>query len=100
MIFVAYDTLMKEAKDLPEDMIDQVIEFMRFLKYTSEKEQAKDSVGNHYKRRNHTAVSGENFVVERIVSKSGIRKTLLHICNTVIFWAKLHYKIAPDFFGQ
>ena len=44
---MAYDTLVREAKDLPEDMIEQVIEFMRFLKYTSKKEQAKYSVGNN-----------------------------------------------------
>ena len=43
---MAYDTLVKEAKDLPEDMIEQVIEFMRFLKYTSKKEQAKRSISN------------------------------------------------------
>lgn len=29
---MAYDTLVKEAKDLPEEMIEQIIEFMRFLK--------------------------------------------------------------------
>lgn len=43
---MAYDTLVTEAKDLPEDMIEQVVEFMRFLKYTSKKEQAKNSAGN------------------------------------------------------
>ena len=36
---MAYDTLVREARDLPEDMIEQVIDFMRFLKYTSKKEQ-------------------------------------------------------------
>ncbi len=36
---MAYDTLLREAKDLPEDMLDQVIEFMRFLKYASKKDQ-------------------------------------------------------------
>ena len=41
---MAYDTLVREAKDLPEDMIEQVIEFMRFLKYTSKKEQTKHSI--------------------------------------------------------
>lgn len=40
---MAYDTLVREAKDLPEDMIEQVIEFMRFLKYASKKEQTKHS---------------------------------------------------------
>ena len=43
---MAYDTLVKEAKDLPEDMIEQVIEFMRFLKHSSKKEQTKHSVIN------------------------------------------------------
>lgn len=43
---MAYDTLVREAKDLPEDMIEQVIEFMRFLKYTSKKEQTKTSASN------------------------------------------------------
>ena len=42
---MAYDTLVKEAKDLPEDMIEQIIEFMRFLK-SSKKEQAKHSISN------------------------------------------------------
>ena len=43
---MAYDTLVKEAKDLSEDMIEQVIEFMRFLKYTSKKGQAKQFINN------------------------------------------------------
>lgn len=43
---MAYDTLVKKAKDLPEEMIEQIIEFMRFLKYTSKKEQAKQSISN------------------------------------------------------
>ncbi|MDE6846128.1 MAG: DUF2281 domain-containing protein [Lachnospiraceae bacterium] len=43
---MAYDTLIKEAQDLPEDMIEQVIEFMRFLKYTSKKEQTEHSINN------------------------------------------------------
>lgn len=38
-VFIAYDTLIKEAKDLPEDMIEQVIDFMRFLKYASNGEK-------------------------------------------------------------
>lgn len=38
-VFMAYDTLIKEAKDLPEDMIEQVIDFMRFLKYASNGEK-------------------------------------------------------------
>lgn len=43
---MAYDTLVREAKDLPEDMLEQVIEFMRFLKFTSKKEQTKHSIDN------------------------------------------------------
>ena len=43
---MAYDTLIREAKDLPEDMIEQVIEFMRFLKYASKKEQTNHSINN------------------------------------------------------
>ena len=38
---MAYDTLVREAKDLPEDMIEQVIDFMRFLKYASKKRADK-----------------------------------------------------------
>ena len=44
---MAYDTLVREAKDLPEDMIEQVIDFMRFLKYASKKEQTKHSISNN-----------------------------------------------------
>jgi len=44
---MAYDTLIREAKDLPEDMIEQIIDFMRFLKYTSKKEIANHSVNNN-----------------------------------------------------
>lgn len=36
---MAYDILLKEAKDLPEDMIEQAIEFVRFLKYASMQKQ-------------------------------------------------------------
>ena len=43
---MAYDTLVKEARDLPEDMIEQIIEFMRFLK-SSKKEQAERSISNN-----------------------------------------------------
>lgn len=43
---MAYDTLVREAKDLPEDMIEKVIEFMRFLKYASKKEQTEHSIRN------------------------------------------------------
>ncbi len=40
---MAYDTLVREAKDLPEDLIEQAVEFIRFLKYTSEKKQENSS---------------------------------------------------------
>lgn len=43
---MAYDTLVREAKELPEDMIEQVIDFMRFLKQASRKEQAKHSISH------------------------------------------------------
>ncbi len=43
---MAYDTLVREAKDLPEDMIEKVIEFMRFLKYAPKKEQTEHSISN------------------------------------------------------
>ena len=45
-VFRAYDTLVREAKDLPEDMIVQIINFMRFLKYASKKEQTEHSISN------------------------------------------------------
>lgn len=41
---MAYDTLIREAEELPEDMIEQVIEFMRFLKYVSKKEETKHPI--------------------------------------------------------
>lgn len=41
---MAYDTLIREAQDLPEDLINQVIEFMRFLKNASKEPPAKQSV--------------------------------------------------------
>ncbi len=41
---MAYDTLVREAKDLPEGMIEQVIDFMRFLKYTSNNNQINQSI--------------------------------------------------------
>ncbi|MBD5450262.1 MAG: DUF2281 domain-containing protein [Lachnospiraceae bacterium] len=44
---MAYDTLIREAKDLSEDMIEQAIEFIRFLKYASEKKQTKHSTSNN-----------------------------------------------------
>ncbi len=44
---MAYDTLVREAKELPEDMIEQVIDFMRFLKYTSRNAQTKHSINKN-----------------------------------------------------
>ncbi len=41
-----YDTLVREAKELPEDMIEQAIEFIRFLKYASEKKQTMHSTNS------------------------------------------------------
>ncbi len=41
-----YDTLIREAKDLPEDMMEQAIEFIRFLKYMSEKKQTEHFTGS------------------------------------------------------
>lgn len=38
---MAYDILLKEAKDLPEDMLEQAIEFVRFLKYASMQKQTE-----------------------------------------------------------
>ncbi len=43
---MSYDTLVREAKELPEDMIEQAVEFIRFLKYVSEKKQTKHSANN------------------------------------------------------
>lgn len=43
---MAYDTLVREAKDLPEDLIEQVIEFMRFLKYASKQQQTSHSANS------------------------------------------------------
>lgn len=43
---MAYNTLVREAKDLPEDMIEQAVEFIRFLKYASEKKQTGRFTGN------------------------------------------------------
>lgn len=43
---MTYDTLIREAKDLPEEMIEQVVEFMRLLKHASSKEQTKHAMGD------------------------------------------------------
>ncbi len=56
---MAYDTLVREAKDLPEDMIEQVIDFMRFLKYASKKEQAKHYSNNITFRRTVNPLADE-----------------------------------------
>lgn len=59
---MAYDTLLKEAKDLPEDMIEQVIDFMRFLKYTSKKEQTKHSISNDITFRRSVNPLADEFI--------------------------------------
>lgn len=56
---MAYDTLMKEAKDLPEDMLDQVIEFMRFLKYASKKTQTASTGNDAAFHRSYNPLAGE-----------------------------------------
>ena len=58
---MAYDTLVKEAKDLPEDMIEQVIEFMRFLK-SSKKEQTKCSMSNSMTFRRSVNPLADEFI--------------------------------------
>lgn len=40
---MAYDILLKEAKDFPEDMIEQ---FIRFLKYASMQKQAEHTAND------------------------------------------------------
>lgn len=47
-VFMAYDTLIREAKDLSEDMIEQAIEFIRYLKYASEKKQMQHFTGSEH----------------------------------------------------
>lgn len=59
---MAYDTLIREAKDLPEDMIEQVIEFMRFLKYASKKEQTKHSISNDSSFRRSVNPLADEFI--------------------------------------
>lgn len=59
---MAYDTLIKEAKDLPEDMIEQVIEFMRFLKYTSKKEQTDHSISDGITFRRSVNPLADDFI--------------------------------------
>lgn len=44
---MAYDTLVRAAKELSEDMIEQVIDFMRFLKYTSRNAQTNHSINKN-----------------------------------------------------
>lgn len=43
---MVYDILLKEAKDLPEDMIEQAIDFVRFLKYASMQKQAQHTAND------------------------------------------------------
>lgn len=43
---MAYDILLKEAKDLPEDMIEQAIAFIRFLKYASMQKQMEHTAND------------------------------------------------------
>lgn len=57
-----YDTLVQEAKDLPEDMIEQVIDFMRYLKYASANEQAKRSMGNDASFRRSVNPLADDFI--------------------------------------
>lgn len=59
---MAYDTLVREAKDLPEDMIEQVIDFMRFLKYTSKKEQTTHSISNDITFRRSVNPLADDFI--------------------------------------
>ena len=59
---MAYDTLVREAKDLPEDMIQQVIDFMRFLKYASKKEQTKHSISNNITFRRTVNPLADEFI--------------------------------------
>ena len=59
---MAYDTLVREAKDLPEDMIEQVIDFMRFLKYASKKEQTKHSISNNITLRRTVNPLADEFI--------------------------------------
>lgn len=60
---MAYDTLIKEAKDLPEDMIEQAIEFIRFLKYTSENKQTE-----HFTDHGHTFHRSVNPLANEFIS--------------------------------
>ena len=59
---MAYDTLVREARDLPEDMIEQVIDFMRFLKYASKKEQTKHSISNNITLRRTVNPLADEFI--------------------------------------
>ena len=60
---MAYDTLIREAKDLPEDLIEQAIEFIRFLKYTSEKKQTE-----HFADHGHTFHRSVNPLANEFIS--------------------------------
>lgn len=59
---MAYDTLVREAKDLPEDMIVQIINFMRFLKYASKKEQTEHSISNDVTFRRSVNPLADEFI--------------------------------------
>lgn len=75
---MAYDTLVREAKDLPEDMIEQVIDFMRFLKYASKKEPTKHSTNNDaIFRRTVTTIHGNPF--DRLIISQAILENLVII---------------------
>ena len=59
---MAYDTLVREAKDLPEDMMVQIINFMRFLKYASKKEQTEHSISNDVTFRRSVNPLADEFI--------------------------------------
>lgn len=73
---MAYDTLVREAKDLPEDMIEQVIDFMRFLKYASKKEPTKHSTNNDAIFRRTINPLADEFISKRFYSKLGSSKVI------------------------
>lgn len=59
---MAYDILIREAKDLPEDLIEQVIAFMRFLKYASKQEQTSHSESSDITFRRSVNPLADEFV--------------------------------------
>lgn len=56
---MAYDTLVREARDLPEDLIEQVIEFMRFLKYASKQQTNRSASDSNIFRRSVNPLADE-----------------------------------------